>query len=188
MTFSMDYDSRTENRKRNEEEKAKEEINVLAIAHRTSYIGLEKRNIIFVQRPWILLLQQIILHVRHDFPSCKLWGLHSAKLSFHFAQDSALSSSFLIANGPMVLSPALHSLDLTVFLRSAKSFKGNYPTSLAAQYFILFYFNFVLLLTWRSSIRIFSQIWRHSKYESQKNLSDLPYCRPFWRFLAISFF
>jgi hypothetical protein len=141
MTFSMDYDSRTENRKRNEEEKAKEVINALALAHRTSYIGLEKRNIIFVQRPWILLLQQIILHIRHDFPSCKLWDLHSAKLSLHSlhsAQDSALSSSFLIANGPMVLSPALHSLDLTAFLRSAKSFKGNYPFSLAAQYFILF--------------------------------------------------
>ncbi len=140
MTFSMDYDSRTENRKRHEEEKAKEEINVLAIAHRNSYIGFEKRNIIFVQRPWILLLQQIILHVRHDFPSCKLWGLHSAKLSLHSAQDNAFSSSFLIANGPMVLSPALHSLDLTVFLRSAKSFKGNYPTSLASPYFILFLF------------------------------------------------
>jgi hypothetical protein len=140
MTFSMDYESRTEDRKRNEEEKAKEEINVLAIARRTSYIGLEKRNIIFVQRPWILLLQQIILHVRHDFPSCKLWDLHGAKLSLNSTQDSALSSSFLLANGPMVLSPALHSLDLTVFLRSAKSFKGNYPISLAAQYFILFLF------------------------------------------------
>ncbi len=138
MTFSMDYDSRTENRKTNEEEKAKEEINVLDLAHRTSYIGLEKRNIIFVQRPWILLLQQIILHIHHDFPSCKLWGLNSAKLSLHSAQDSALSSSFLVANGPMVLSPALHSLDLTVFLRSVKSIKGNYPTCLAAQYFILF--------------------------------------------------
>jgi hypothetical protein len=45
------------------------------------------------------------------------------------------------------------------------------------------FFNFVMLLKWQSSIRIFSQIWQYSKYESRKIFSTLDgvgSCGDFW--------
>jgi len=36
----------------------------------------------------------------------------------------------------------------------------------------VFFFNFVMLLKWQSSISIFSQIWKYSKFES-RNLNHL---------------
>jgi hypothetical protein len=42
--------------------------------------------------------------------------------------------------------------------------------------------NFVMWLKWWSSIRIFSQIWQYSKYESGKILNTCSCCRQLWWF------
>jgi len=42
--------------------------------------------------------------------------------------------------------------------------------------------NFAMLLKWQSSIIVFSQIWRYSKYESRKILSTISgNCGKIWR-------
>jgi hypothetical protein len=44
--------------------------------------------------------------------------------------------------------------------------------------------HFVMLLKWQSSVKVFSQIWQYSKYESRIILSKLSCCRQFWENLA----
>ncbi len=44
--------------------------------------------------------------------------------------------------------------------------------------------HFVMLLKWQSSVKVFSQIWQYSKYESRIILSKLSCCRQLWENLA----
>jgi hypothetical protein len=47
--------------------------------------------------------------------------------------------------------------------------------------FFFFSFNFLMLLKWQSSIRIFSQIWQYWKYESRTILTTVKVLHPTWR-------
>jgi hypothetical protein len=55
---------------------------------------------------------------------------------------------------------------------------------------ISFFLNFVLLCKWQSSISIFNQILKYSKYKSKKSYAPFHIfnnCDDFWQFLNFEF-
>jgi hypothetical protein len=63
------------------------------------------------------------------------------------------------------------------------------PSLKEADWLSVSFSNFVMLLKWQSTIRIFSQIWQYSKYESKKK-SVAPFhvvgsCDKFWLFFRV---